>query len=806
MRMLNVSEKQEDDGMKTRAIGMAVLALAGALTARGAQFYVATNGNGTTGADWANAYTNVQKALNEAVDGDTIYLASQTFWLTNQIEWTTSGITVRGGYEADPGGASPGNRNPAQWPTVLARSGAGGEHRVMLIDGADNSTLEHVSLTRGSIQAGAGIWIHDSQDVWIGGCAITNNVYDGAARQLDGGGIYVTESSVVMTNCLVASNETRHQGGSTGDASRGGGISNYGTLTVADSVIRNNIVETRDTRRTSQGGGIYSDGPQLFLRNVLLYGNYSIRDQGDGVFVRSGAAALQHCTIADHAGTGVRRSGGTVAMTNCIVWGNWTNIVGVSVTANHSTIGDANYGTYGANNSSADPLFEFGYYLGAGSPCLGAGSDTAGNLGMLGYVRDVAGAAYGAEDPVNRGYHYASGFAVAYPDLYVATDGNDANDGDSWPEAFQTLSHALSLAHAGTRIHVATGIYSSATTGEQYPLPVKDLAGIQILGATTGKTVFDAADTGRRVMAVSGSHRARLAHLTLTGADITDGNAPNNQGAGIRIFNSQHVLISACTISNNVYRGSNHSNYGGGIYSAQSEITVENCRINNNRLARTGSGSSSGSPGGAIWTDGLLAVVNSEIVGNISGGTDRGFNVGGGIFMTGYDLILKNVLIANNEATGTTSGYGDGLYTTRKNRWESQDIKSGDTRLVNGTVAGNKGEGIRRYDGDVTLLNTIVWNNGVNLTGTVASVTYSNIQGAEVYPGEGNMNADPLFVAPGMGDYRLQPGSPSVGTGLIQDWMAGATDLTGNPRVSAGKVDMGCHQLPAPAGTLFMVR
>ncbi len=801
--------------MKTNSILcrfiIAALCFAFGLTAYGGTVYVATNATPAAPHDtWATAFTNVQDALDWAASSggttNTIFLAGQTFWLTNQIVWTTAGLTIRGGYEADPGGASPGNHNPEAFPTVLARSGAGGNHRVMLMDGANDSTLDYVSLTGGSSHQGAGMWIDNSQDVLLSGCAITNNVYDGTERQLDGGGMYLTGGSVVMTNCLVAHNETRHQGGNSGDASRGGGISNHGTLTIRDSVIKNNIVETRDTRRSSQGGGIYSDGPNLLLRNVLLYGNYSIRDEGDGVYVRSGEAVLQHCTIVDHAGTGVRRRGGTIAMTNSIVWGNWTNIIGTDITAHHSNIGDGDYDTYGANNISADPLFEYGYYLADGSPSRGAGSDTAANLGMQGYARNTAGDTYGAEDIVNMGYHYATGFDVVYPDLYVATDGNDANDGDSWPEALQTMSHALSLAHSGTRIHVATGIYSIATTGEQYPLNVTDLTGIQILGAATGETVFDAAGTGMRVMDVIGSHRARLSHLTLTGADITDGNTPNNKGAGIRIFNAQHVLLSDSAISNNVYRGSNRSAYGGGIYAAQSEVTLENCRINDNRLAQTSSQSASQCRGGGIWTDGLLAVFNTEIVGNTNAGPDRGNNQGGGMFMTGYDLILKNVLIANNDVIGTSSGHGDGLYTTRKNRWANQDITSGDTHLVNCTIAGNMGEGIRRDNGDVTLLNTIVWNNGDDIVGAVEAAYSLYGTGPNVIDGGNNLTADPIFADPGAGDYRLQKGSPAIDVGLNQNWMLTATDLDGRPRILMQIVDMGCYETIPPSGTLILLR
>jgi len=45
------------------------------------------------------------------------------------------------------------------------------------------------------------------------------------------------------------------------------------------------------------------------------------------------------------------------------------------------------------------------------------------------------------------------------------------------------------------------------------------------------------------------------------------------------------------------------------------------------------------------------------------------------------------------------------------------------------------------------------------------SITFSDVQGTGVFSGEGNMNEDPLFVAPGENNYRLQDGSPCRGAG-----------------------------------------
>src|SRR5262249_58086703 len=73
------------------------------------------------------------------------------------------------------------------------------------------------------------------------------------------------------------------------------------------------------------------------------------------------------------------------------------------------------------------------------------------------------------------------------------------------------------------------------------------------------------------------------------------------------------------------------------------------------------------------------------------------------------------------------------------------------------------------------------------------TVSYSDVQGAQVHAGTGNIDADPLFVDAGAGNLRLQYGSPAVGTGTSSG--APATDLDGNPRPAGGPTDMGAYQL-----------
>jgi hypothetical protein len=77
--------------------------------------------------------------------------------------------------------------------------------------------------------------------------------------------------------------------------------------------------------------------------------------------------------------------------------------------------------------------------------------------------------------------------------------------------------------------------------------------------------------------------------------------------------------------------------------------------------------------------------------------------------------------------------------------------------------------------------------------GYPGSVRFSNVQGG--VPGPGNIDADPMFVDPNNGDYRLSPGSPCIDSGN-NNAIAGLadTDFDGNPRFAddPATADMGC--------------
>ena len=63
----------------------------------------------------------------------------------------------------------------------------------------------------------------------------------------------------------------------------------------------------------------------------------------------------------------------------------------------------------------------------------------------------------------------------------------------------------------------------------------------------------------------------------------------------------------------------------------------------------------------------------------------------------------------------------------------------------------------------MTIANCILWANGSDEIYNILSsplVIFSDVQGG--YEGGGNIDADPLFVDPDNGDYRLAAGSPCI--------------------------------------------
>jgi hypothetical protein len=156
---------------------------------------------------------------------------------------------------------------------------------------------------------------------------------------------------------------------------------------------------------------------------------------------------------------------------------------------------------------------------------------------------------------------------------------------------------------------------------------------------------------------------------------------------------------------------------------------------------------------------GQVDIVGSKIKDNTTTGD------GGGIIGDG-------ILILNSTVTGNTaSGNGGGI--------------SGDVNIFNSTVTGNTaslGGGLSEGEfGPTSVWNSVIWGNVPDAINGSAIVRHSDVQGG--WPGTGNIDADPLFVDPDNGDYRLLPGSPCIDAADNTAVPFRSPDLDGNPRL-----------------------
>ena len=303
---------------------------------------------------------------------------------------------------------------------------------------------------------------------------------------------------------------------------------------------------------------------------------------------------------------------------------------------------------------------------------------------------------------------------------------------------------------------------------------------------------------------------------TVTNCVVSGNKALGNEsgrGGGMFIDLGSPV-ISDCTLTGNETEFG-----GGGIYLRDGSMTVTNCTFEGN--SATGFLFPGG--GGAIFSrDSTVNLVDCDLHGNVGllGGaiafvqfngagvsltlidcsvTINAAGEGGGVFIQNAAALLINSTLTANVAAPGEFGAGGGIAL----RSNSSAV------LTNTTISANwgtEGGGIWVNNSSAEVRNSILWDNTPNQVSGSASAIFSNVQGG--WPGVGNIDADPLFVDPDGGDYRLSSGSPSIDAG--HNWGVPIdendydedsvlcelfpVDLDGNPRFNADEADFdpGC--------------
>ena len=264
-----------------------------------------------------------------------------------------------------------------------------------------------------------------------------------------------------------------------------------------------------------------------------------------------------------------------------------------------------------------------------------------------------------------------------------------------------------------------------------------------------------------------------------------------SNGGGIFISNSS-INISHCSLSNNeAYEGE-----GGGIYCEYSNIVLFANAIISNKSSFGGAGICcinsivnitnnvfecnitfyplGGGFGGAISCNSSNVIISSNKF------YQNGANYGGGgiVILRGTALIEYNIFDENSSWT-----YGGAIHIVRatfrlkgnliiNNYFSffggglSCSSDTGSMIIENNTFYGNSARGrggaiYITFDENDTLLNNIIYGNTAYDEDNICvhdiedsmQIFYCNIEGG--WPGEGNIDADPLFIDPDAGDFHL---------------------------------------------------
>ncbi|MEW6382033.1 MAG: MopE-related protein [bacterium] len=252
------------------------------------------------------------------------------------------------------------------------------------------------------------------------------------------------------------------------------------------------------------------------------------------------------------------------------------------------------------------------------------------------------------------------------------------------------------------------------------------------------------------------------------------------------------VLVSDGTYTG---EGNNDLDFNGKAITVQSENGPSNCIIScqdSSRGFRFHSKENSDSivdgftikNGSVTFGGGIYCYISSPRIINCTITQNRASRSGGGIYCTTASPIIANCVINGNTATRS----GGGIYCTA----------SSSPTIVNCTLLENSsinGGGIYCDSSLPSITNCIFWNDVPNEIyhekDLDLSVTYSDIQGD--YVGEGNIDADPLFVDRTAGNFHLQPTSPCIDAGTSMG--APSFDKDGNSRPYGAGYDMGAYEL-----------
>jgi hypothetical protein len=216
---------------------------------------------------------------------------------------------------------------------------------------------------------------------------------------------------------------------------------------------------------------------------------------------------------------------------------------------------------------------------------------------------------------------------------------------------------------------------------------------------------------------ITGGDLGNLPQITIDQASISGGLNPENYGGGISLFAASLTLTNS-VVSNNT---------GGGVSVTRGDNSSITASIISNNVTAAGPDASFYG-GGIAVSGGNMLIENSSIANNQSNSASQ---LGGGLYLTSYAGVTT-VNIINSTISGnssTSNGGGVVLYSSPDSDLTVNVIN---TTIINNT-SGSGGGGIFNDEGSLTLTASVISGNTANtvgnniesVDGTVTSSNYN---------------------------------------------------------------------------------
>jgi len=318
-------------------MSVAVLMISGIATEGTDRFATTTGAGSRSGADWANAYSNLQAAVDASGTGDALYLMYGDYVRTNAILITGKPLLrIIGGMA----GTAPEPGPPTAQPSAISRNPSFFTRLVQI--SSSTVTMERVVIQGGFLNTdgeyGAGIRMSAGSSLTLTNCTVQNNRIQHTGFMEEGGGIYCSGGRLQIDDCRFLTNQLLF--GSWPTYGHGGGVFlQNADFTVRGTLFAGNTTYTRHYE--AFGSGLYCVGGSGLVESCAFSNNLAYTEGGGSPGSAFGAgiyaANVQSLQLTDlvfvgnqayggsmgpRQGDALRVSGSTVTVTRVAVVGN----------------------------------------------------------------------------------------------------------------------------------------------------------------------------------------------------------------------------------------------------------------------------------------------------------------------------------------------------------------------------------------------------------------------------------------------------------------------------------------------------